>query len=369
MKDWFHIQNIEKLDSPALVLYPERIRSNIQTLIESVGGNMDRLRPHIKTHKSIKVIHLCQELGISRFKCATLSEAEILGICKAPDVLLAYQPLGPKLIRYLNLIENYPETRFSCLIDNIHSASDLSSLGLEKKIIFSVYLDLNVGMNRTGIKPLPDGLKLFHECKDLKGIEIKGLHVYDGHIHVSDLNLRQEMVGQIYTLMEEFNQSLGPEYSNLNWIMGGSPSFPIHSSKNRVECSPGTFIYWDFNYQNAFPEQKFKIAALVISRVISHLDETHFCLDLGHKSVGAENPIDKRVYFLNAPELKFISQSEEHLVVESPKAQAYSLGTVFYGIPYHICPTVALYERAMIIQNHQYIEDWKIEARDRKIHF
>ncbi len=107
----------------------------------------------------------------------------------------------------------------------------------------------------------------------------------------------------------------------------------------------------------------------MISRVISLPDDTKLCLDLGHKSIASENTLDKRVYFLNAPELKFVSQSEEHLVAEIPKDDSYKIGDVLYGLPYHICPTVALYERAVIIENNKKVDEWKIIARDRKINF
>ena len=150
-------------------------------------------------------------------------------------------------------------------------------------------------------------------------------------------------------------------------IAGGSPTFPIHAKRKDIECSPGTFIYWDKGYQDLCPEQHFVFAALVISRIISLPCETRICLDLGHKSVSAENELQKRVYFLNAPELKFISHSEEHLVAEAGAGHSYKLGDVLYGIPFHICPTCALYERALIAENNEVAKEWKIAARDKKI--
>jgi D-serine deaminase-like pyridoxal phosphate-dependent protein len=90
-------------------------------------------------------------------------------------------------------------------------------------------------------------------------------------------------------------------------------------------------------------------------------------LDLGHKSVAAENEISRRVFFLNAPELNAVSQSEEHLVVDAPADHSYRRGDVLYGLPYHICPTVALYERAFTIQDKHVSGEWKVIARDRKI--
>ena len=91
------------------------------------------------------------------------------------------------------------------------------------------------------------------------------------------------------------------------------------------------------------------------------------CIDLGHKSVASENELNKRIYFLNASGLKCISQSEEHLVATVPENYSFKVGDLLYGVPYHICPTVALYERALVIEDHQLIDEWKIIARDRKI--
>jgi D-serine deaminase-like pyridoxal phosphate-dependent protein len=106
---------------------------------------------------------------------------------------------------------------------------------------------------------------------------------------------------------------------------------------------------------------------LVISRVVSLPDETKICLDLGHKSVASEKELSKRVYFLNAPELVMCGHSEEHLVADAGKNHRYKVGDVLYGVPYHVCPTVALYERAITIENNKVSGEWKNTARDRKI--
>jgi D-threonine aldolase len=106
---------------------------------------------------------------------------------------------------------------------------------------------------------------------------------------------------------------------------------------------------------------------LVISRVISLINETTICLDLGHKSIAAENPLDRRVWFLNEPDVKFVSQSEEHLVVELSPNRTRKVGDVLYGLPFHICPTCALYDAATVVENNQPKEQWKMVARDRKI--
>src|SRR3989337_1213734 len=130
MKDWYTIRNAETLDTPALVLYPDRIRNNIK-ILKSFVTDTKQLRPHIKTNKCPQVIQLMLEGGITKFKCATIAEAEILAIEGAKDVLLAYQPVGPKARRFCELQRAFGKTIFSCLIDNEKSLSELSALGSE----------------------------------------------------------------------------------------------------------------------------------------------------------------------------------------------------------------------------------------------
>jgi D-serine deaminase-like pyridoxal phosphate-dependent protein len=92
------------------------------------------------------------------------------------------------------------------------------------------------------------------------------------------------------------------------------------------------------------------------------------CLDLGHKAVAAENPLDKRVRFLNAPEAKYIDQKEEHLVIEVANGEDFNVGDILYGIPWHICPTVALHQEATVIdEDGAVVAQWPIVARNRQL--
>src|SRR5687768_10537356 len=99
---WYAIANVDEVDSPALVVYADRVHENVQRMIRYAGGTA-RLRPHVKTHKMPDVIRLQLAAGITKFKCATLAEAEMVAHCGAPDVLLAYQLLGPKVARFAQL--------------------------------------------------------------------------------------------------------------------------------------------------------------------------------------------------------------------------------------------------------------------------
>jgi D-serine deaminase-like pyridoxal phosphate-dependent protein len=341
-KNFFSISNPNEIDSPALLVYPERVKANIQTAIKMIG-DVNRLRPHVKTHKCAEVAQMMMVAGITKFKCATIAEAEMLGIQKATDVLLAYQPVGPKLDRFIKLIKKYPATQFSCLTDNLVSAAVQSKAFTETGLQVPVFIDLNIGMNRTGIDPGDDALELYKYCLDTNGITIKGLHAYDGHIRDIDFATKKKNCDDAFAVVEllvEKIVTLGLPKPII--ISGGSPTFSVHCKREHVECSPGTFIYWDKGYSALCPEQEFVHAAVLLTRVISLPASGKICTDLGHKSVAAENEISKRVFFPEFEFLHAISQSEEHLVLENKSAARFTSGDILYGIPWHICPTVAL---------------------------
>ncbi len=365
--NWYTINHVEELDSPALVVYPDRVKANIRTAIAMIG-NVQRLRPHVKTHKCPAIAQLMIDAGINKFKCATIAEAEMLGMIDAADVLLAYQPSGPKLNRFVQLIKKYPGTTYSCLTDNTDSADEQSALFAANGLNVPVYIDLNLGMNRTGIAPGKAAVELVKYCNTKKGIAVRGLHAYDGHIRNADITKRiiecDNDFAPVLAMQEDlFQQGIHP----LVIIAGGSHSFPVHCKREKIECSPGTFVYWDKSNSDYCPEQAFLPAAMLVTRVVSLPDSTKLCIDLGHKSVAAEMELTKRVFFPDAPQLTAISQSEEHLVVEAGINHGYTTGDVLYGMPSHICPTVALYERVKIIEEGRVTGEWKNVARDRKI--
>lgn len=367
MHEWFQINNIEQIDSPALVVYPERISANIE-LAKKIAGDVNKLRPHVKTHKMLEVCRLMLRAGISKFKCATIAEAEMLAIAGSPDTLLAYQPVGIKINRLIELVKAYPECRFSCLVDNQENASLINGFCQKEELVLDVCIDLNVGMNRTGVHPYkaPDLVKTIQSCKNLR---LTGLHGYDGHIHEPDIIQRQEEANLSYSIMENVRGEIQPLLpDSLLMIVGGTPTFPIHVRRENCECSPGTFVFWDWGYKHNYPDMPFQYAALVICRVVSIVDRQHICVDLGYKSVAAESLLP-RVYFLNAPEAKPVAQSEEHLVLEVPDSSTYSIGQLFYGMPKHICPTVALYEKAYVIKSGSMSDTWEVTARNRCINF
>jgi D-serine deaminase-like pyridoxal phosphate-dependent protein len=365
-EEWYLIKNPEAIESPGLVFYVDRIESNIKQVISMIN-DPQRLRPHVKTHKSIDLSRLMIAAGISKFKCATIAEAEMLAQAGANDILLAYQPVGPNIDRFTTLQLKYPNSLFSCLIDDEATAEALNTLSEANGVVSSVWIDVNVGMDRTGILPAYV-VKLFMALQQLSSLSFKGLHAYDGHVHESSFDNRKAQASEIISLLKKLQEEIADRSGHkVEVVAGGSPTYTVYNDGSDFECSPGTFALWDKGYQEAYDEQHFDCAALVISRIVS-LPEPHLiCCDLGHKAVAAEKSLERRVVFLNAPELKVVSQSEEHLVLDAGDGHAFRVGDLLYGLPYHICPTVALYETANCVTTGLAGATWPISSRKRKI--
>ncbi len=131
-------------------------------------------------------------------------------------------------------------------------------------------LDLNVGMNRTGIVP-EDALPLYERISNIPGIVMAGLHAYDGHITNPDLEVRRRECREAYSRVQTLDSLLGKKGGfPYPAISGGStPTLQFHAANPDVECSPGTFIYWDQTYAERYGELPFKPAVIVVCRVIS----------------------------------------------------------------------------------------------------
>ena len=91
---WARAAELSTIPSPSLLLGLEAIERNLQTML-SIAGSPARLRPHVKTHKLGWLVQRQIALGITSFKCATIAEAEMCAQAGAPDVLIAFQLVGP----------------------------------------------------------------------------------------------------------------------------------------------------------------------------------------------------------------------------------------------------------------------------------
>jgi D-serine deaminase-like pyridoxal phosphate-dependent protein len=368
MNPVYAIDDVSSIFSPALLFYKDLIRKNIAEVIR-LAGSPERLRPHVKTHKTREIVRLEEEAGITKHKCATLAEAEMLTSCDATDVLIAYPLVGPNTKRLARLMKKHARTRFSALIDHPQAAQALSEALASEGLKLDVLLDIDVGQHRTGIPPGNAALALYEQLAKSRGLRPAGFHVYDGHNHQESLEERRAAVDALLKPVLELRaaaEKKGLPVPRL--VCGGTPTFAVFARMELpgLECSPGTFVLHDHGYGSKFTELAgITPAAVLLTRVISRPSPTRVTLDLGYKAVASDPPAGKRCVLLNVPDYTPVLQNEEHFVIETPAAERFAPGEVVFAIPTHICPTCAMHQRAYVVEGGRVTGAWDIAARDR----
>jgi D-serine deaminase-like pyridoxal phosphate-dependent protein len=370
----FQVGNANEIPSPALVFSLEGIHNNLGRMLEIAGGP-ERLRPHMKTHKTREISELYLSRGITKHKCATLREAEVLAQAGAPDVLIAYPMVGPNQRLVCRLAQQYPQTRFSVLGDELAVIHQLDRQGKEANVSLGLFADVNVGQNRTGVgeQSADDFCALISKqfpCSDAEaGLHLRGLHLYDGHNTSTSATERAEGVKRTLQRGLELRKRT-PANESCEIVVGGSPAFLAYANNIRepnISLSPGTCILHDAGYEQKYPELGFRPAAAVLSRCISRPGPQLVTFDIGTKAVCSDPPVNQRCAVLGLESARVALHNEEHLVLESSDAVNWNPGQVAYAVPMHICPTVALYDFAQVVSKGETLGNWRIAARNRVI--
>lgn len=368
--DAFSNLNLDHFLTPCLAVSPQVIRDNLLAMI-TIAGSADRLRPHVKTHKCPEIVKIALQLGINKHKCATLAEAEMLAELTR-DVLIAYPLVGPNVVKLAELAANYPRVRFSTLVDCSQAIDALSHVFSQQQQTMDVLIDVNVGMNRTGIQPGENAMNLAKQIQRLSNLNLVGLHLYDGHNHQPNLSERTEAISSLMNPVLDMVAELKRQGISIDKLVcGGTPTFPVFAkwaSTNAqvatvpaVELSPGTSVLSDFNYGRDYPDiAGINPAAMLFTRIISKPSPGHITVDLGHKAVAADQPAGRRCHFVDLPDAEELKQSEEHLVVRTSQADQLQVGQILRVIPSHICPTVALHANVLVVEQGAVAGLWPI---------
>jgi D-serine deaminase-like pyridoxal phosphate-dependent protein len=368
MNSRYVIADPSQVFSPALLFYKELIVENIKEAIR-LAGSPARLRPHVKTHKTREIIQLELAHGITKHKCATLAEAEMLASCGVRDVFLAYNMVGPNCERLARLVGNFPECRFSVTGDDPTALRSLSRAMAAAGPQVEILLDLDVGMHRTGIVSGQSAVDLYELVAQLPGLAPGGLHVYDGHNHQETAAEREAAVRKLLAPVLELRATLEKKSLPVPRVVaGGTPTFPVFARMEipGLECAPGTCILHDHGYGSRYGDMPgFVPAALLLTRVMSKPAGNRLTLDLGYKALASDPPAGKRCVLLDIADYEPLIQNEEHFVVQTPAANRFQAGDVIFAIPTHVCPTCAVHRFAYVVENGRIAGRWEIAARDR----
>jgi D-serine deaminase-like pyridoxal phosphate-dependent protein len=370
----YRVSGTEDVLTPALILYPDFIAANIQCTLNLLNGDANRWRAHIKTAKLGLTLQMLVSRGIHNFKCATT--LELLVACQngATDVLLAYPVMGANARRAQEIAQQFPGVRISVL------AEDEDQVRQWHASRVGIFLDINPGMNRTGIDQNHTD-RVVHLARAIveTGIEFRGLHYYDGQFgslpEDEGTSERTHAAHRGYDRLLEIVNTLdrsGIPVSEV--ITSGTPTFPSSLTYDGFRrgnflhrASPGTVVYCDASSLEQLPSKYgYQPAALVLTRVVSHPHPGIVTCDAGHKTVSADAGVPTCV-IIGHPQLTPLSPSEEHLpIAVKPGATAPQVGEVLYVLPRHICPTVNNFDCALLVRNGSIESMEAVSARGRE---
>jgi len=347
--DAYALSNTAQIITPALLIYPEVVDANIRATLAMVGNDPDRWRPHIKTAKLASVVRRFISQGVRNFKCSTT--LELLTACQAgaADVLLAFAVSGANARRVIEIANEFPATRVSALIESAQQANTWRDSGI------GMFLDVNPGMNRTGIDQtqVEEIVALARRI----GKSFRGVHYYDGQISAPDLHERGAAAYHGYDQLSTIVRALeaaGVPAEEV--ITSGTPAAPFGFSYPGFanapfvhRISPGTVVYNDFTSLGQLPGFGYAPAVLVLATVISHPMPNVITCDAGHKSVSADAGVPTCLV-MGHPELTPMKPSEEHLPIQSSVAEKLPpIGDSLYLLPRHVCPTVNNFDHALFV--------------------
>ncbi len=305
-------------------------------------GDAKRWRPHIKTAKIASVIRQMIGHHVRCFKCATT--LELLTACEAgaDDVLLAFPVTGANARRTVEVARQFPATAVSVLVESREQLELWIGTGV------GIFIDVNPGMNRTGISQErgADILELARHA----GAAFRGLHYYDGHAEGAAAAAGYDRLLEIVGALTAAGCPPGEV------ITSGTPATQtalahtgLGAGPFQHRVSPGTVVYNDMSSLAQLPGLGYQAAVVVLATVISHPAPGMFTCDAGHKSVSADAGVPT-CQVVGHPEYQPMKPSEEHLPMRVDAAEAVpEIGSLIYLMPRHVCPTVNNFDEAVMV--------------------
>lgn len=334
--------DISRLPTPCPVIDGTALRSNISAMSLVHPGRS--LRPHVKAHKCSAIAAEQVLAGHSSFTCAT--PREILGLVTAgvgDDLLLANETVDS--VRLTMLAHAQDETLITVAVDSLATIEAAANAGIKH-----VLIDVNVGLPRCGCAPEAAGA--LADAARTRGMNVRGVMGYEGHLMmVTDRAQKQIQVHDAMELLAKAHADVGGDIMSA----GGTGTFDMFADTAVNEVQAGSYALMDTQY--ALLGHPFTQSLWILGTVIS-TSATWCVIDVGLKSLGMDhgNPtIDGfSVWFC----------SDEHTTIAPRDGAAMpNVGDRVRVTPAHVDPTMAMHERAFVLDGESVVDEWAIDLR------
>jgi len=327
--------HIDELPTPALWADVDVLRSNIAEMAKRLPGN--RLRPHVKAHKTSALARLQHDAGHQGFTCAT--SREVLGLAKAglgDDLLLANETVDVSRLAAMAATN----ARVTVAVDSDATIDAAAEAGIRECVI-----DIRVGF-RCGCE-VDEAAQLADRAR-ASNIEVRGVMGYEGHaMGIVDLDRRRELVKAAMERLVEAHSLVGGELIT----GGGTGTHAINTWVNEIQA--GSYVLMDTAYTEQ-TDQPFSQGLFLQSTVVSVAEKFAVC-DAGLKAQGMDhgNPS------WGDGEILFCSDEHTNLVPDN----SVKVGDRVSLTPAHIDPTMAKHQVLHLVSKGEVIDRWDIDLR------
>ncbi len=356
--------SLDRLDTPAVIVDLDLLEANLQRMVASLAGRVS-LRPHLKTAKSLDLARILLQAGAIGGCVAKVSEAEVMAAGGIEDLLVTTEVIGPvKTARLAGLFLEHP--RLKAVVDSRAGASDLqaalAAAGASQPM--DIFLDINVGQNRTGLEPGPAVLELANYVAGLDSLRLTGLHGYEGHLqHLGDAEVRAARCRTAMADLAAVADELRAAGHSIEIVStGGTGTAEICATCPGItEVQPGSFIFMDTDYRRALG-QGYAHALTVLTGVISRPAERRVVVDAGLKSLSTDSgPAAARDF----PHLRYRPGGDEHGILEWDSGRGPGLGERLHMLPSHIDTTINLHDFYYAVRAGRLEAIWPISTRGK----
>jgi len=352
---------VDQIPTPALLVDIEAMERNMETMANYLARVGTSLRPHAKTHKTPAIGHMQMRAGALGLCCATVGEAEVMVYSGIPNVLIANEVVDAlSLRRSVNLAR---QAQVMMIVDDRQNVRNLSAVAQQFGVRVDVLVDLDVGQGRCGARSLEQLVELAREVNRAKGLQLKGVFGYEGHVQFipdrAERTRKGQAAGDMLVAAAKELKSLG---MNIEIVSGaGTGTHDIAAEYPEItEIQAGSYIFMDGTYQKlGLPfEQSLTVLATVVSRPADEVA----VFDVGLKGISPER-FNPSVQGSSGSAIEVSSLSEEHAVTRLSGGVDPRPGDKMHFIPSHCCSTVNLYDSMFVTRNGTIEAIWPVAAR------
>ena len=361
--------HVSEIDTPALLVDLDIMERNLARVADYAREHGLRLRPHTKTHKSVRLAKRQLASGASGLTVAKVSEAEIMLGAQPDDLLVAYPIIGHTKLARLTQVAR--QTRVTVALDSAFAARQLSDAARDGRVEIGVLAEVDVGLGRVGVSAGEPLLELARTIEKLPHLRFAGIAFYPGHIKTMDETGRRalaEVSGLLRGILNDF-RGAGIE---VGIVSGGSTPtlFHSHEVSGLTEIRPGTYVFNDLNTIRSGGCALEDCAATILATVVSTARPGQMIIDGGSKTFSSDRLANTAEvtfgHLVEAPGARFHKMNEEHGFIDLAHAEAeFRVGDRVRVIPNHICVAVNLHEKGYGVRGETVSEVWPVDARGK----